>query len=39
MPWSRTDYEINYIKSLGLSPEDEELILGKNAQNLLGLPM
>ena len=39
MPWSRTDYEINYIKSLGLSPEDEELILSKNAQNLLGLPM
>jgi len=37
MPWSRTDYEINYVKSLGLSDDDLELILGKNAQALLGI--
>ncbi len=35
MPWSRTDYEINYIKSLGLGEEDLDLILGGNAQRLL----
>lgn len=37
MPWSRTDYEINFIKSLGLPEEEEIMILGQNAQELLGL--
>lgn len=35
MPWSRTDYEIAYVKSLGLSQRDENLILGGNARRLL----
>ncbi len=35
MPWSRTDYEINFIKSLDLPAEDMNLILGGNAQRLL----
>lgn len=37
MPWSRTDYEMNYVKSLGLSEEDLALVLGKNAQRLLSI--
>lgn len=37
MPWNATDNEILYIKSLGLSPADEEAVLGGNAAELLGL--
>jgi uncharacterized protein len=37
MPWSRTDYETDYVKSLGLGEEDLTLILGGNAQKLLGI--
>ncbi|HZJ77320.1 MAG TPA: amidohydrolase family protein [Clostridia bacterium] len=37
MPWSRTDNEISFIKSLGLSTEHENMILGENAEKLLGL--
>mgnify|MGYP001308319645 CR=1 FL=1 len=35
MPWSRTDYEINFIKGLHLPDEDTNLILGGNAQRIL----
>lgn len=37
MPWSRTDNEIEFIKSLGLSGEHEKMILGENAAKLLGI--
>jgi len=37
MPWSRTDYEINFVKGLGFSDEDSALILGENAQLLLNI--
>lgn len=37
MPWSRTDNEILFIKSLGLSQDEEKMILGGNAARLLGI--
>lgn len=37
MPWSGTDEEIAFVRSLGLSREDEEKILGGNAKRLLGI--
>ena len=37
MPWSRTDYEINYVKSLGLDDVELALVLGGNAQRLLNI--
>jgi len=37
LPWSRTDDEIRFIKSWGLSAKDETKILGENARILLGL--
>lgn len=36
-PWSSTEREIGYIRSLGLSEQETELILGGNAERLLGL--
>ena len=36
-PWSATGREAAFIRSLGLSEEKTELILGGNAQRLLGL--
>ena len=37
MPWNATDNEIRFIQSLGLSEADENLILGVNARELLGI--
>lgn len=37
MPWSSTGNEIDFIKSLDLSEEDERKILGENAETLLNL--
>jgi len=37
MPWSPTNKEIAYIKSLALPAEDEAAILGGNAAALLGI--
>ena len=37
MPWSSTRNEISFIKSIGLDSWDEEMILGRNAQRILGL--
>ncbi len=36
-PWGGQKEDINYIKSLGLSKEEEAAILGKNAKKLLNL--
>ena len=36
-PWSATGRELAFVRSLGLSEEETELILGKNAERLLGL--
>lgn len=35
MPWADPKKTLDFIRSLGLSREDEEKILGKNAENLL----
>lgn len=37
MPWSSTENEKDYIKSLGLDEENEALVLGGNAKKLLGI--
>ena len=36
-PWSATGRELAFVRSLGLPEEETELILGKNAERLLGL--
>lgn len=36
-PWSSTEREAGYIHSLGLTDKETELILGGNAERLLGL--
>ena len=36
-PWSATGRELAFVRSLGLSEEETELILGRNAERLLGL--
>ena len=36
-PWSRADEEISVIRSLPLTEREKELILGGNAQRLLGI--
>ncbi len=36
-PWSKADYELEHIRGSALSAEQKELILGKNAERLLGL--
>ena len=36
-PWHEASGEISLVKSLGISDEDKELILHKNAERLLGL--
>ena len=36
-PWSNAKAEIDTIKSLPITDEEKQLILGKNAQRLLGL--
>ena len=36
-PWSATGRELAFVRLLGLSEEETELILGKNDERLLGL--
>jgi predicted TIM-barrel fold metal-dependent hydrolase len=36
-PWGDQKKAVDYIRGMGLSPEDEENILGGNARRLLGL--
>lgn len=37
LPWSGTHHEIQFIRSLELTPEQEAAVLGGNAERLLGL--
>ncbi len=36
-PWNAPSWDVNMLKTMGLSPEEEEKIFYKNAEKLLGL--